>query len=70
MKKIAYPVILLLCSYYGFSQVSIGTTAPDASSILYIESSNKGFLLPIVRLNNISDVSTINTIESFNSLIK
>jgi len=45
MKKIAYS-IMLLCSFFSFSQVGIGTTSPDASSILHIESTDKGLLTP------------------------
>lgn len=41
------------------SQVGIGTTAPDPSSILHIESSNSGFLPPRVSLTSVNDVTTI-----------
>lgn len=47
MKKI---VCLLACTclnfYLSFSQVGIGTTTPDASSILDVESTDKGILIP------------------------
>lgn len=47
MKKIAFSIILLCGSYYyGTAQVGIGTTTPDASSILHVESSDKGVLVP------------------------
>ncbi|MDO5977947.1 hypothetical protein [Flavivirga spongiicola] len=46
MKKIAYSV-MLLCSYYSFSQVGIGTTTP--SSELEIETTNTG--IPALELN-------------------
>jgi hypothetical protein len=41
-------VILLFCAsnYYSFSQVGIGTTNPDTSSILEIKSISQGFLPP------------------------
>ncbi|APY10335.1 hypothetical protein BWZ22_03375 [Seonamhaeicola sp. S2-3] len=46
MKKIALTIILFISIYDGFSQVGIGTTSPDASSILHVESTNKGMLTP------------------------
>lgn len=36
----------MLCMHNVFSQVGIGTTTPDASSILDIESTDKGILVP------------------------
>lgn len=39
-------MMLLFCSYYGFSQVGIGTTNPDDSSIFHVESDDKGVLIP------------------------
>lgn len=41
------------------AQVGIGTTSPHNSSALHVESSNKGFLPPIVNLTSVNDVSTI-----------
>ncbi|GAA4959017.1 hypothetical protein GCM10023315_03230 [Algibacter aquimarinus] len=35
-----------MCFYNGFAQVGVGTTNPDASSILHIESDDKGLLIP------------------------
>lgn len=47
MKKTAYLIILLCCSYYySAAQVGIGTTNPDASSILDVVSTDKGVLIP------------------------
>ncbi len=47
MTKITYFVILLCFSiYYSFGQVGIGTTTPDASSILDINSTTQGLLPP------------------------
>lgn len=37
---------MLLCMQYGYTQVGIGTTTPDNSSILDIESNSQGVLLP------------------------
>lgn len=42
--------IFLLIVATGFAQSGIGTTTPDASAKLHIESSNKGFLPPRVAL--------------------
>lgn len=42
------------------AQVGIGTTAPDASSILDIESTSSGVLLPRVLLTSTTDNTTIN----------
>ena len=45
MKTITLLLILLL-SNVGFAQMGIGTTAPDASAALDVESTEKGFLPP------------------------
>lgn len=45
MKSIILLTTLSLCSF-AFSQVGINTTAPHASSMLDITSTNKGFLMP------------------------
>src|SRR5690554_1376731 len=41
------------------AQVGIGTTNPDASSVLDVESTSAGVLIPRVALNSINDVTTI-----------
>ncbi|MEN3322938.1 hypothetical protein VP395_04310 [Mariniflexile soesokkakense] len=51
MKKILFPVIMVLCHYYNFAQVGIGTTNPNSSSILDVESTTQGILVP--RLTNV-----------------
>lgn len=52
--------MLLFCSYYHCAaQVGIGTTTPDASSILHVESPNRGLLPPRVNLTSVNDVTTI-----------
>lgn len=62
MKKIAYSIILLLCVHsISFSQVGIGTTAPDSSSILDISSTTQGVLIPrltTVQINAITNPAT------------
>lgn len=49
----------LLISMTMFSQVGIGTTSPDPSSILDIRSSNSGLLVPRVNLTSTTDAITI-----------
>ncbi|MFD1163908.1 MULTISPECIES: hypothetical protein [Hwangdonia] len=47
MKKIAFSIMLLCGSFYfSAAQVGIGTTTPDTSSILDVESTDKGVLIP------------------------
>ena len=62
MKKNAYLVILLCCScYFSFAQVGIGTTSPDPSSILHVESLDKGILVPrlsTAQINAITNPAT------------
>ena len=45
MKKILLTIIVF-CTIQSFAQVGIGTTNPHASSILDLNSSNQGFLVP------------------------
>ncbi|XMO85253.1 hypothetical protein AAFN75_10685 [Algibacter sp. AS12] len=77
MKVIAFTILLLLNNFYSFSQVGIGTASPDDSSILDIESTDKGLLIPrltTTQRNNITTPApglmifntTLNTFE-FNS---
>ncbi|AWM15079.1 hypothetical protein DI487_15290 [Flavobacterium sediminis] len=51
--------MLLLSTVKSHSQVGIGTTTPDASSILEIKSTNSGLLIPRVSLLSTADASTI-----------
>lgn len=46
MKKYVSLHLLLVCHILSFSQVGIGTTSPNAKSILDLNSSTKGLLLP------------------------
>lgn len=47
MKRITLPFILIIaCTFYSHAQVGINTTTPNPSSILDIESTNKGILIP------------------------
>ena len=46
MKQLLVTLVLALLTTMAFSQVGIGTTSPDASSILELESTTQGFLPP------------------------
>ncbi|ADF53055.1 Hep_Hag family protein [Zunongwangia profunda SM-A87] len=53
-------LVVFFFSITGLSaQVGIGTSNPDPSSILHIESNNKGVLLPKVDLKNLRDRNTV-----------
>lgn len=59
MKKIAYLIMLFFAShYYVSAQVGVGTTNPDASSILHVESTDKGILVP--RLTDAQEMALVN----------
>lgn len=59
MKKIAFSIMLLCGSYYySAAQVGINTTTPDTSSILDIESSDKGILIPRLTTAQINAISS------------
>ena len=49
---------LLLCSNLCLSQVGIGTLTPDASSMLEVKSSNRGFLAPRMTYDKIKSISS------------
>lgn len=57
--KIYITSLLLLVISASFAQVGIGTTSPDASSMLDISSANSGLLIPRVPLTSVNDTSTI-----------
>ncbi|MHA7843482.1 MAG: autotransporter outer membrane beta-barrel domain-containing protein [Winogradskyella sp.] len=60
--KITSLLFLLTFSVCVFAQVGVGTTTPDASSILDITASDKGVLVPRVNLIDVADVTApINT---------
>jgi hypothetical protein len=46
MKKLIVSIVCIIASFTLTAQVGIGTTSPDASSALHIESTTKGFLPP------------------------
>ena len=55
--KIFFGLVGLFFVQMIYSQVGIGTTSPDESSILDIESANKGVLVPRLSNNQISTIS-------------
>jgi len=61
MKTISLTLVSIICSVYGFSQIGIGTTNPASSSILDVNSSDKGLLIPRVDLDDVSTATPINT---------
>ena len=60
-KKALCSLILLLSLSKVIAQVGIGTTNPDNSSALEINSNNQGVLIPRVALSGINDTNTINS---------
>jgi hypothetical protein len=51
MKKIVITLLVMAIYQFAFAQsVGVGTTTPDASSLLHLQSTDKGFLLP--RMNS------------------
>lgn len=58
MKNILLPLFFLINSFV-YAQVGIGTTSPDASSMLDIKSANAGLLIPRVSLTSTMDITTI-----------
>lgn len=44
MKNVFF--LIVICCFSAYSQVRVGTTTPDSSSILHLESSNAAFLVP------------------------
>lgn len=58
MKKLNYIFIFLLFGIKIFSQVGINTTTPNASSVLDINSTNKGVLFPQYDLTVLNSTSS------------
>lgn len=54
-------ICLVLMVFSLKAQVGIGTTSPDPSAILHLESNSKGFLLPRIALTSSSDVVTVSS---------
>lgn len=58
-KHLLTPLFIAFNFFIVSAQVGIGTTNPDSSSMLDINSSTSGLLIPRVNLTSISDVTTI-----------
>jgi hypothetical protein len=58
MKKLVLSVAFIAASFISIAQVGIGTTTPDASAALEIESTTKGFLPPRMTLVQINAIAT------------
>ena len=56
--KIYSLLFSLVFSTYIFAQVGVGTTTPDASSILDITAADKGVLVPRVSLTDVTNATT------------
>jgi hypothetical protein len=50
IKKVSIIVIVILCSSFSYGQVGFGTTSPDGSAILHLNSTVKGLLIPRMTL--------------------
>ncbi|MGV0921124.1 MULTISPECIES: hypothetical protein [Empedobacter] len=59
MKKISLTLGLIVANAFGYAQVGINTSTPDPSAILEMKDSNKGLLIPRVKLTGKSDLTTI-----------
>ncbi len=58
MKKITF-VLALISTSFIHAQIGIGTATPNASAILDVTSTSKGFLQPRVALTGTADTATI-----------
>ncbi|RTY86094.1 hypothetical protein EKL32_28040, partial [Flavobacterium sp. GSN2] len=58
MKKFLF-IIVLFMGLSSYAQVGVGTSNPDTSAQLDVVSTNKGILIPRMKLTGTSDVSTI-----------
>lgn len=58
-------LLLLLTLFVGINkinaQIGIGTTTPDASAVLDVQSTNKGILIPTISLTNTNLSAPINS---------
>lgn len=62
-------ILIVLSTSSAISQVGIGTTSPDTSSILDINSTNSGILIPRLALTSTSDTATISGTEATSLLV-
>ena len=61
MKKLLIIFFFLSFAYISIAQVGIGTNSPNGSSMLEINATNKGVLIPRVTLTGSTDATTIAT---------
>ncbi|XMO87919.1 hypothetical protein AAFN75_06415 [Algibacter sp. AS12] len=59
MKKHSSILLALLMTLISYSQMGVGTTFPDESAQLDVVSSDKGILIPRVKLQHSTDTATI-----------
>lgn len=59
LKKLS--LLLVLLPGIAFSQVGVGTNTPNASAVLDVTATNKGFLPPRIALTGTNDASTISS---------
>ena len=57
MKQLLLSLAFILFSSIIYAQIGIGTTSPDPSSILDIQSTTKGFLAPRINLSSVTNSS-------------
>lgn len=69
MKKTLLTSLICLLTIFSYGQVGIGTTTPDASSILDIEATDKGILIPRVSLNNVTTIQLDGTNNAATGLL-
>lgn len=67
--KVLFLSIFLGISIHSFSQVGVGTTTPAPGSMLDIESTDKGLLIPRVALNSTNNTAPITPAPSLGLLV-
>jgi uncharacterized protein (TIGR02145 family) len=59
MRKLLLCAALMAVSFTSIAQVGIGTTTPDASAVLDIESTTKGFLPPRMNKGEMNNIAAV-----------
>ena len=59
MRKVFFLVLIAAASTAQAQNVGIGTTSPNASAALHVNSTNKGILIPQISLDSLKDVTSI-----------
>ncbi|WP_426486150.1 hypothetical protein [Flavobacterium sp. 2] len=57
--KLLYFIILCNLTLNAQNGIGIGTSTPHSSAVLELSAGNKGFLLPRVGLNSVTDITTV-----------